>query len=120
MMRRVQSSTRQDGIGRCERCSGSFPYALIHNGFNQSTYAYCDACGRTALLDAYKLPSAFKHLVARAITSEAEVMLLPCMCGGRFTAESAPRCPACQHALSPRLAAGWLEANAPGTKTGWR
>lgn len=35
-------------IGSCENCNQRFSYALIHNGFNDSAYAYCDTCGCVA------------------------------------------------------------------------
>src|SRR5213080_4839621 len=41
---------RRDGQGTCEHCSSAFDYHLVHNGFNGSSYAYCESCGRTALL----------------------------------------------------------------------
>ena len=42
---------RRDGTGTCESCGHSFDYMLIHNGFNDSAFAYCDSCGMTALFD---------------------------------------------------------------------
>jgi hypothetical protein len=42
---------RTHDIGDCEHCKKKFGYYLIHNGFNDSAYAYCDTCGSTALLD---------------------------------------------------------------------
>jgi hypothetical protein len=30
----------------------TFSYQLIHNGFSDTAFAYCDRCGRTALLKA--------------------------------------------------------------------
>ena len=47
--------SRVDGYGTCESCESSFPYYLIHNGFNDSTYAYCDHCGRLAILNLAEL-----------------------------------------------------------------
>lgn len=37
-------------IGQCETCGENFTYQLIHNGLNESAFAYCNRCGCTALL----------------------------------------------------------------------
>ena len=37
-------------IGYCNKCGYKFSYELIHNGFNETTYAYCDSCGKVAFL----------------------------------------------------------------------
>jgi hypothetical protein len=47
---------RQHDTGHCEHCNKAFVYYLINNGFSDSAYAYCDACGLTVLLDGWKLP----------------------------------------------------------------
>ena len=41
---------RELSVGECEHCHGQFGYYLIHSGFNDSNYAYCDFCGKTAVL----------------------------------------------------------------------
>ena len=107
-------------MGVCEQCSESFPYALLHNGFNNSTYAYCDSCGMTAVLDTWKVPSAIQIQFHTVIKSEEEALLLPCECGGAFKSGVSPRCPHCHEPLSAQSAGQWLEANAPGTAKGWR
>jgi len=40
-------------IGTCKHCGLIFEVKLIHNGFNYSSYAYCDTCGITALLSGW-------------------------------------------------------------------
>lgn len=40
-------------VGECERCRSTFAYDLIHNGFADTAYAYCDRCGMTALLSGW-------------------------------------------------------------------
>ena len=113
--------TRQNHQGSCDHCGRSFAYHLLHNGFNESCYAYCAACGMTALMD-----TLYKDRVAeglprhRAITEGGERFLAPCSCGGFFQAGAAPRCPHCRESLSANEAASWIEAAAPGAKQGWR
>jgi hypothetical protein len=54
------------------------------------------------------------------ICVELEQYLKPCACGGAFRKGSSPRCPHCNRILSARLATQYIEANALGTKKGWR
>jgi hypothetical protein len=70
---------------RCDACDKTFPYRLIHSGFNDSAYAYCDRCGMTALLSRYgPVPSGVPVRWHGSITIETEPYLQPCGCGGRF------------------------------------
>ncbi len=110
---------REDGQGICDACGLSFPYMLIHNGFNDSAFAYCDSCGRATLLDLWTAPSglAVSH---GSIPSEVEPYVGPCPCGGRFRGSASPRCPSCRHPLNAEAATSFIEANAPGSKKGWR
>jgi hypothetical protein len=107
-------------IGMCEHCGGNFPYALLHNGFNESAYAYCGSCGMTTVLDACKVPEGIQIQFHAVIKLEDEGLLLPCECGGAFKSGAYPRCPLCRQLLSAELAKHWIEANAPGTGKGWR
>ncbi len=109
-------------VGTCDKCGKQFEYYLIHNGFNESAFAYCDKCGCTAILDYYSklVPKGVDLQYGQEIDSALEAWLRPCDCGGRFRANAAPRCPHCSSALSAREATGYLEAAAPGTKKGWR
>ena|SRR5436309_9414544 len=111
---------RTDGFGLCEACGAKFPYCLIHNGFNESAYAYCSDCGQTALLDGWKMPEAISIELHRPLASDKENLLQPCLCGGRFCGSASPRCPDCRHELSPVHAVEWIQRNASGTKGGWR
>src|ERR1022692_454959 len=111
---------RQDGLGTCQDCSHEFPYYLIHNGFNDTSYAYCDTCGMTAVLSAYNYPSGAPFEPFQQISSGMEPYLKRCPCGGRFAAGASPRCSACCTLLSATAAARWIETNAPGTRRGWR
>lgn len=110
---------RQDGEGQCAECGRSFPYYMIHNGFNESAYAYCSSCGMTAILDTgYRdRPGIPRH---SSIEADGERRLALCVCGGEFRAGASPRCPHCGVELDPVKAGEFIERNAAGTKSGWR
>jgi hypothetical protein len=105
--------------GSCESCRAVFPYRLIHNGFNDSSFAYCDRCGMLTLLSHYTAPRDLKLDFGPA-SAEMEDRLEPCACGGKFKANASPRCPECATELSPVRAAEWIERDAPGSAGGWR
>jgi hypothetical protein len=109
-------------VGTCDSCAKQFQYQLIHNGFNETAYAYCDSCGRTAFLDPWfsRIPPDAQLKIHGAINMEAEPLLAHCDCGGAFRADASPRCPQCQAQLSAEAATAYIEANAPGTAKGWR
>jgi hypothetical protein len=108
--------------GFCSRCDGDFVYRLVHNGFNDSAYAYCDQCGVTALLSGWAtdIPAEAGLVLYARITPSVEPYLGRCLCDGRFRSYAAPRCPHCHLELSAEDAAAYVEANAPGTSVGWR
>ncbi len=113
---------REQEIGVCDSCHDSFHYYLVHNGFNDSLYLYCDLCGTTAILSLWspqfpRLQNRFTHGIA---PPEIEDLLRTCSCGGRFRTAAEPRCPKCHQVLSPKHATCWIEENAPGAKKGWR
>ena len=115
---------RDKDFGHCETCHQRFGYYLIHNGFNDSAYAYCDRCGETSILDYYfgnaPIPSGV-HLKPHEVIDESiEPFLASCSCGGKFRKTAVPRCPHCSSPLSAIEAAKYIEANAPGAKGGWR
>jgi hypothetical protein len=108
-------------LGTCDECAEQFSYDLVHNGFNDSAYAYCDRCGCTALISAWTTrPQDVPIKFHQAISEDVEPFLKGCVCGGHFRANAAPRCPSCNAALSADAAASYIEANAPGTAKGWR
>ena len=111
---------RKHDIGDCEHCNKEFGYYLIHNGFNESSYAYCDACGLTALLDGWKVPKSVHMVPHQMITPELEPHLAPCQCGGSFKAGASPRCPRCRQVISAVRATEYIEREAEGAKKGWR
>lgn len=109
-------------IGVCESCDRRFEYALVHNGFADTAYAYCDRCGTTALLSGWyeRIPRGAPLRVQGPIETETESWLQPCICGGSFRHGASPRCPHCNAPLSAELATRYIEKNAPGAKRGWR
>jgi hypothetical protein len=80
--------------GVCEHCMEKFGIEIFHNGFGDSSYAYCDSCGKTAILSGWskEWPKGVKCTQAE-IAPEMEPHLKPCQCGGTFTKGSYPRCP---------------------------
>jgi hypothetical protein len=110
----------QDGKGHCDSCHKQFDYYLIHNGFNESAYAYCDKSGEVCLLDLWRMPAGVDIIGQGLIPESVEPFLKPCECGGSFKREAAPRCPSCNSILSALTGTKYLEANAKGTQAGWR
>jgi len=107
--------------GWCEHCGGAFHYRLIHNGFGDSAYAYCDACAYTVLLDGWSEAAKRVHFrVQQRMTPDVERLLKLCPCGGAFRASADPKCPHCSRPLSAVVATSYIEKNAPGTAKGWR
>lgn len=119
---RSSDGKRSDGEVTCDACHAQFSYYLIHNGFNDSAYAYCDTCGQTALLSGWagNIPKDVDLRIHQPIAPELEEHLAACSCGGRFRAHASPRCPHCRHPLAAASLTHQIEENAPGTKGGWR
>jgi hypothetical protein len=111
---------RKQDLGVCEKCRKAFSYWLIHNGFDDSSYAYCDRCGMTAVLSHWSKQFPTLPADSGEIPAELESYIKPCICGGRFKKGAALRCPHCSQQLSAECATGWIENNAPGTAKGWR
>lgn len=108
-------------LGECESCHRTFEYQLLHNGFGDTAYAYCDRCGMIALLNFYsQRPAGAPLRVHGPIDRETERWLESCSCGGSFRRDASPRCPHCTAPLSAELATRYIEKNAPGTRKGWR
>jgi len=99
----------------------SFEIKIFHNGFGNSSYAYCSNCGRTAILSGWskRWPSGVKCTQAE-IAAAMEQYLVPCECGGKFSKGNSPRCPQCNQSLLADKATGYIEAQSPGTAKGWR
>jgi hypothetical protein len=113
---------RTDGHGVCKGCGTSFGYCLIHNGFNDSAFAYCDGCGTTALFDGWSkaIPVGVNLKVHGPIGADLEAFIRPCGCGERFSGTASPRCSRCRVALDAGDSAEVFERDAPGTAKGWR
>jgi hypothetical protein len=114
---------REKDIGRCETCGEKFGYYLIHNGFNDTAYSYCDSCGMTSLVGGWgdtKVPKEARLKIHGVISESAEPFLKRCQCGGRFRRGASPRCPHCNAELSAVGATKYIEENAPGAREGWR
>jgi hypothetical protein len=113
---------RELSTGNCDHCNQTFGYYLGHCGFGDCSYACCEKCGKTAILSMWdkrmsKLPACVSQ---QEICAEWEPYIQPCECGGAFKKGACPRCPYCRQALSAETATAYIEANAPGTKKGWR
>lgn len=101
--------------GQCESCRAKFRYRLIHAGFNETIYAYCEQCGMILLLDTHD-PRAVAQRQrsdwAGAIDAAIEPLFSACPCGGRCRRSASPRCPRCRQRLDPTIAAEWIERQA--------
>ena len=106
--------------GMCDHCGRTFSYVLLHNGFNDSAFAYCDKCGRTAVMAAWSKKPTEVIFQQGTLPAHLEGLLAPCECGGKFRVDASPRCPHCHEPLSATLATEYIERNAPGTVKGWR
>ncbi len=73
--------------GNCDSCEREFRYELIHNGFNDSAFSYCERCGRTALLSGWckSIPPAARLKLHGPLNGETEALLADCACGGGIT-----------------------------------
>jgi hypothetical protein len=114
--------SRQDGEGNCSNCRQAFGYLLIHNGFSDTAFAYCDACGMTAFFDGWskRIPAGVELKVHGPIDAKIEARVASCDCGGHFRGDASPRCTRCHERLDPFSCAEFIERNAPGTAKGWR
>jgi len=108
-------------IGTCDHCGENFEFEIFHNGFGDTSYAYCDTRSMTAILSGWnkRWPSGVKCTQAE-IAPEMQPHLKPCECGGRFTKGNSPRCPHCKQPLAAEKATEHIERQSPGTQKGWR
>src|SRR6516225_4964216 len=103
----------KDGDGVCEHCRSRFEYWLCHCGMAESMYAYCDSCGKTAILSERdkriapiaQLPLTTGDLCRNGVISPTARVR------GRFRKGGTPRCFHCKHSLSAGAATSYIEAN---------
>ena len=117
------SAMSNEATGTCEHCGKSFGYTLLHCGFGDCSYAYCEKCGMTAILSLWdkRMPKLSQGAWGQQeIPTDLEQYMQPCECGGFFKRGSSPRCPRCSQGLSAEIATTYIERNAPGTKKGWK
>lgn len=95
----------------CQCCNAQVEGELYHLGFSDMDCMYCDSCPRVLLLKDHTLAKRNgilwphlqpgdagweyynRHLLP--YNARFEALFKPCECGGRFRANSAPRCPKC-------------------------
>jgi hypothetical protein len=109
--------------GDCEHCFRSFHYTLLHAGFGDYSYAYCDSCGLLATFNhsnSYLVNMPRLSIPHQVIDRAWESFLSPCNCGGQFRAGASPRCVHCRAPLSAQHAASYIERNTKGAGRGWR
>lgn len=108
--------------GVCEHCQQTLDYWLLQCQRTKSAYAYCDACGTTAILSLTdpRMPHLPKQQAPEEISADLEPYLLRCYCGGQFKRGSFPRCPLRNETISADWAATYIEPNAFGSREGWR
>jgi hypothetical protein len=109
--------------GDCEHCSRTFHYTLLHAGFGDYSYAYCDSCGMLATFNysnGFLVTMPPVKVPHQVIDRAWEPFLAPCECGGHFRANAAPRCVFCNAPLSPQHAAAHIERNSKGAGRGWK
>ncbi|MHA1211129.1 MAG: hypothetical protein ACTSSH_01595, partial [Candidatus Heimdallarchaeota archaeon] len=112
--------TRKPEKGTCEHCGLDFDYYLVHSGFNNSGYSYCNTCGKTAILDLTYSKRGIAGFSQRRIQKIAEQLIDDCECGGKFQFEAKPRCPHCLEELSAVEATKYLDKKTADSKVKWR
>ena len=127
----MEDQEREQSIGKCDKCGVEFGYYLVHNGFNDSNYAYCDKCGKVAFLNLHERDRIFGHnkrfftfIPQGIIGKDMETVIKQCSCGGTFKHDASPRCPLCKNQLSAIAAKEYIEKNAlanwPKNKKRWK
>lgn len=100
--------------GDCEHCGRAYHYSLVNASFSDCSYAYCDACGRLAIISyssAFLLSMPKISTPHQVIDAAWEPYLRPCSCGGHFRRGAAPRCMVCMAELSAEHATSHIERN---------
>ena len=81
--------------GRCGICLHGFGFRFVDSQLNDSFYAYCAFCGRTALFGLRGVPSKVPRDWGYRIGHDSQKFIQSCECGGRFRQNAEPRCPKC-------------------------
>ncbi len=109
--------------GDCEHCGQAYRYSLLHAGFGDCSYAYCDCCGQLAT---FSYSSSFLLSMPRIVSPHQvidaawEPFIRSCTCGGTFRREASPRCVVCTQPLSALYATGHFEHNFASNGRNWR
>jgi hypothetical protein len=109
--------------GDCEHCGQIYRYSILHAGFGDYSYAYCDTCGNLATIgysSSHVLTMPQISSPHQVIDAEWEPFLRPCDCGGHFRKGASPRCVFCTRMLSADHAASHIERNFIAGGRGWR
>src|ERR1700733_13103601 len=91
--------------GSCEHCAASFGVEIFHNGFGDSSYAYCGGCGMRPSSQAGAIVGRTASSAMQAEVSPDMEYLMPWTCGSKFSTENTPHCPNCKQPLSAEAAA---------------
>ena len=82
----------------CPKCNFAIRFYAFGGMGNVCPHFYCDCCSNV-----FHRESDFEVIYGREPSAEllAQVTatLPECPCGGRFTADSSPKCPACTHQI---------------------
>ncbi len=91
--------------GDCEHCCRIYHYTLLHAGFGDYSYAYCDRCGTLATFDyssSFILNLPALQTQHQAIEASWHPFIAECACGGHFRSDASPRCVFCSGAALGR------------------
>ncbi len=111
--------TRDPEKGTCESCGLDFEFYLVHNGFNNSAYSYCNACGKTAILDVLFYQYDQLGIGSGRIAKNKVQYIANCECGGKFQFESKPRCPHCLEEISAEAASKYINRKSDDPRGEW-
>ena len=97
----------------CSACGQDFKVRVVHSGFSNDEFLYCDRSHHVAVLEIYSRTSSLLLRLAdecgrglwdwresAEYRARIEGALRSCPCGGRFTFSAGPRCPRCRVPLA--------------------
>ena len=106
--------------GVCEHCQFAYTFYLIHNGFNESAYAYSESDPYVAILSRWTVPEGIPVPNHGKITVTHEKFLKESPAGGHFTSEAVPRCPNCGKSIDAEAARQYIEGVPDRGPRGWQ